>query len=258
MEPCNDCAEVEEFTVTALVSISPRSETISEKVYGAIRNAIVSRELHPGERLTESGLATRLGVSKTPVREALLQLTYVGLIEADGARGGRVTTPSEEKIEQAYETRAGLEAQVAYVVTGRIQSSELAKIRAIANECTKAARSRDLEGFRAGDRAFHLALAQASGNGYLNRLVHDVYDLVSALRRRDVPDVGDSQKCARQHLGVLAAIGQGSADVAAERMRQHINDVRDMVMVAWHTNQPPDVDTAGGGRPLPRSRSALT
>src|SRR5262245_11921143 len=105
--------------VSTLKPIATRPALLAEMVQDAIRDAIVTRRLSPGERITEAALAKQLGVSKTPVREALLKLEYIGLIEPDGARGGRIITPSPESIRSAYEVRMGLETQAVRFLAGR-------------------------------------------------------------------------------------------------------------------------------------------
>src|ERR1700716_2927871 len=91
------------------LALHTRPESLSEVVYETIRDAIVNRTIPPGVRVTEAGLAKQLNVSKTPVREALLRLREIGLIEPSGVRGGRIILPSPTSIRQAYEVRLALE-----------------------------------------------------------------------------------------------------------------------------------------------------
>jgi DNA-binding GntR family transcriptional regulator len=221
---------------TALNPINSRPETLTELVYASIRDAIMTNRIAPGQRLTESALAQQLSVSKTPVREALLRLAYVGLIEAEGARGGRVATPSREKIRNAYEVRAGIEAHAAQGAAERISPENLAALMEIAQECLDGAESHDLQAFRSADQRFHLKLAESTENPYLYRLIRDAYDLTWALRRRDVPAADDSVRCARQHIEIMRAISDDDGTLAASIMRQHINEVRDIVLAAFGTD----------------------
>jgi len=161
--------------------------SLSEHVYDSIRDAIISRRLAPGDRVTEAKLASELEVSKTPVREALLRLEYIGLIEADGMRGGRIVVPSVQSIRCAYETRSGVECQGARIVAGAGDDGDIGRIRKFADRCLEAAERGDRVGFREYDRKFHLALADATDNPLLSKLIHDAFDLTSTLRQRDVP-----------------------------------------------------------------------
>src|ERR1035437_699214 len=93
---------------STLEAIDLRRHSLTEQVYDAIRDAIVSKALPPGIRLSEAALAEKFGVSKTPVREALLRLGAVGLVESEG-NATRVVTPSRDRIRHAYEVRGGHE-----------------------------------------------------------------------------------------------------------------------------------------------------
>jgi DNA-binding GntR family transcriptional regulator len=97
--------------VSALQPIAVRPETLSERVYEAIREAIVSRRLVPGERVTETAVAAQLSVSKTPVREALLRLEHVGLVITETCRGVSVVRASPSIIREAFEYRLALEVE---------------------------------------------------------------------------------------------------------------------------------------------------
>ncbi|KWU67850.1 GntR family transcriptional regulator, partial [Priestia megaterium] len=174
------------------------------------------------------------GVSKTPVREALLRLEYVGLIRSGGPGGGQqVVTASKDAIISAYEVRAGLEVQVARAAAERGDAMLVAQARLHAEEAKAAVEGHDRSGFKAGDQNFHLTLSQATQNHLLARFTRDVYDLTSALRQRDVPDAPFSLECAENHLDVVEAVERGDADTAGSLMRQHIDTVRDRVLRAF-------------------------
>jgi DNA-binding GntR family transcriptional regulator len=219
--------------VAVFEPIHNRPQSLTEQVYDTIREAIVARRLAPGDRVSEASLATQLAVSKTPVREALLQLEYIGLIEPDGRRGGRIVTPSRESIKAAYEIRIGLEVQATRLVAERGDAADVAIARGHARTCLEFAQLGDRDGFRQFDRKFHFALATATGNALLVRFVRDAFDLTWALRRRDVPVASASQECARQHLHVLEAVDAGDVDRAEKAMRGHIQKVEGLVLDAF-------------------------
>ena len=97
-------------------------------MYAAIRDAMVRKELAPGERVTEAGIAKRMDVSKTPVREAMLRLEEVGLIEPDGIRGSRVVQPSPAVFTQAFEVREVLEGYLAEKAATRADGAQAERI----------------------------------------------------------------------------------------------------------------------------------
>src|SRR2546427_502394 len=94
-----------------LAPLTEKPESLTQIVYQALRDAIISKRLPPGERVSEASLARQLRVSKTPVREALLRLHAIGLVEADGGRGGRIVRPSAELLRHTYQVLGTLESR---------------------------------------------------------------------------------------------------------------------------------------------------
>jgi GntR family transcriptional regulator, rspAB operon transcriptional repressor len=214
------------------LELPTRPESLSDVVYETIRDAIVQRTIAPGARVTETGLATQLNVSKTPVREALLKLREIGLIEPAGARGGRVVLPSPIAIRNAYEARLALETFAAQTAARRGSADDKARIETIAQTCLERAEAGDLEGFKAEDSQFHEAIVRATGNPRLVSMVADTVALVTALRHRDVPRAQISLECAQAHVGIAAAITAGEDDAAASRMAEHLRHVEACVLAS--------------------------
>jgi GntR family transcriptional regulator, rspAB operon transcriptional repressor len=214
------------------LELPTRPESLSDVVYETIRDAIVQRTIAPGARVTETGLATQLNVSKTPVREALLKLREIGLIEPAGARGGRVVLPSPIAIRNAYEARLALETFAAQTAARRGSADDKARIEAIAQTCLEHAEAGDLEGFKTYDSQFHEAIVRATGNPRLVSMVADTVALVTALRHRDVPRAQISLECAQAHVGIAAAITAGEDDAAASRMAEHLRHVEACVLAS--------------------------
>lgn len=216
-----------------LQPVQTQRESLSEIVYQAIRQAIITKELHPGSRISESALATQLNVSKTPVREALIRLEHMGLIESEGRLAGRVPTPSPESIKNAYEVREALESQTARLLATTHSPEDVDRIAELSGECLEHAESGDSDGFRRLDSEFHRVLAEATGNAHLAKLVRDAYDLTWALRLRDVPAGSASVTCAQQHQRITEAIRDGDAETADTRMREHIQTVCGLVLKSF-------------------------
>ncbi|MDA8313098.1 MAG: GntR family transcriptional regulator [Actinomycetota bacterium] len=203
-------------------------------VYDAIRGSIVSKRLAPGTLVPEASLAVRLRVSKTPVREALLRLQSIGLVEPDGSRGLRVVSPSEDSIREAYEVRLVLEQGLARRAASRASSLQREEILQAAERSFQSAEAGDIvDGFRSWDRAFHRAISSAAGNARLARLAEDAAVLASVLRERDVPDVQDAIQCGRQHLDIAHGICLRDPVAAARASEMHVHAVRDMVLAAF-------------------------
>ena len=173
-----------------LAPLTEKPESLTQIVYQTLRDAIISKRLPPGERVSEASLARQLRVSKTPVREALLRLQAIGLVEADGGRGGRIVRPSADLIRHTYEVRGSLESLAARLAAERATPAQRSELIEFAAASLGAAQGQDTDGFRRHDGAFHDLLAAAAANPYLARLIDNAYTLTGAARQRDVPSAG--------------------------------------------------------------------
>ncbi|TVL88654.1 GntR family transcriptional regulator [Streptomyces sp. SAJ15] len=208
-------------------------ERLRDQVAHALRAAMISGELRPGQVYSAPGLAEDFGVSATPVREAMLDLAREGLVEPVRNKGFRVTEVTESDLDQYTEIRALIEIPTVGRVTRTATRDELEALRPVAEEIVRAAREHDLIGYLEADRRFHLALLRLSGN---DRLVETVGDLrkrtrlygLSALDERDrlIPS-------AEEHLELLSLMLAGDAEGAERCMRRHLGHVRSL----WATSE---------------------
>ena len=215
-----------------------RSPTLTEDAYARIRSAIVDRTLAPGERVTESGLAHLLGVSKTPVREALVRLREVGLVRADGQRGVRVVDLSSAVIDDVYEVREALELAGIEKVVEAAQSDGLREVEEAAAESMAAAEEGDEEAFARWDAAFHLELAKLSGNEHRLKLLRDTLDLIAAIRQGLDEQLEASPDCAAAHSDIVSAVRSGDVAAVRRRLSSHIDDSRRRSRIAPPTPDP--------------------
>lgn len=217
------------MAMTSLAPLSAKPESLTELVLERLQQAIVSKQLAPGTRVSEALLADLLGVSKTPVREALLRLRHVGLVTP--ATGGlRVLEPSAETIRNAYEMRAGLERSAAGYAALRRTDAETKKLMELARTSVTSAEVGTPADFREADARFHKLVAHCCGNPRLESAIDDMRLLTSALRLRDVPQTGGSGGCAIEHVYVAQAIEAGDAARAAQVMESHVQHVMETVL----------------------------
>lgn len=209
-----------------------RASNLVDLVFEQVRAAILDKSLAPGLRVTEAGLAKHLNVSKTPVREALLRLRQIGLIEDDGRRGGRVIAPSQIAIEHAFEVREALEAFTAAAAAERATEDERASIAVAARQSLEGAEAGDRTAFSHWDGVFHERIASATANPRLMSLIDDTCALIATLRTRDLPHSGASVECARGHVAIATAIEARDATRAAGEMRAHLRKVKEYVLEA--------------------------
>lgn len=194
----------------------------------AIRKLIMSGEIPIGAQLRQAELATRLGVSRTPIREALRQLQSGGLIEVVPNRGAVVRVPAPWEVREAYEVRAELEGLAAKRAVRLITADVLADLRA-ANDLLRrepnapVAASGTLETNAANDR-FHTLIHEVAGNERLARVIKEINEAfprnVSALVLQDNPRHRDDNFA--EHERIIEALAAGDAKVARREMQAHV------------------------------------
>ncbi|HVQ92419.1 MAG TPA: GntR family transcriptional regulator [Mycobacteriales bacterium] len=219
------------MTALTLEPVSNRPQSLTDIAFDRIRNAIVQRTLAPGTRVSESMLGEMLQVSKTPVREALLRLCHVGLVEPT-TRGLRVVMPNKEIIQNAYEVRSGLESVAAQLAAVRADNDQRTEIMEAAKKSLDFAREADAAGFAEWDMAFHRSVAESTGNRLLAKAVEDSLILALTLRSRDVLTPDDSVHCGRQHVQLAKTIKARNAELAGKQMFDHITEVTKFVLAS--------------------------
>jgi DNA-binding GntR family transcriptional regulator len=205
--------------------LEARPESTSDWVLASIREAITARTLAPGSVVTEAQLAKDLGVSKTPVREALLRLREVGLVQPMPVRGMKIIESTRDTMMQSYEFRGFLEGGIAKFAAQRATDEQITTMEAAAAESLRFANKHDADGFRRSDRNFHSTTWAASGNAEMERIADNAYSLSSALRAIHALSNRDSIKCAEQHVDIVRAIREGDGERAAELATAHVHDV---------------------------------
>ena len=198
--------------------------SVVDQVYEAIRERITSGSLPRGARVHQEDLAEELGVSRTPVREALRRLAAEGLVEMRTNRGARVADIDQGGMRGAYDARLVVEPGAARLAAARRLAEPLARMRAAAVAQRRSLRN--VERSFEANREFHLALVAASGNEYLVQLAErlwvarigaTIYERQVETQERMVLDV-------REHELILEAIEAGDSRRAESLTRRHLAD----------------------------------
>jgi len=187
-----------------------------------LEREIFSGALLPGVRLDESGLARRFGVSRTPVREALLQLASAGLIEMRPRQGAVVAAISVQQLLQMFEVMAEMEALCARYAARRMGPSERRALERAHKACVDQARRHDPEQYYEANRIFHEVVYAGTRNGYLEETTRALRNRLSSYRRFQLHQPGRVANSLAEHQAVVAAILAGDADQAATAMRAHV------------------------------------
>lgn len=206
-------------------------DSLTDRVYQEIRDRIVDLTLPPGTQVSEARLASELGVSKTPVREALIRLRNIGIVEPR-ERSYRVVLPSIERIRNAYELRASLERRSAQNAALRTGDKQIAVIAELADDTLRAARAFDKSQFRLVDRKYHEEIASSGENALVDTAVKNAIALTAVLRERDTSPAHDSIDCAEEHVDIADALAARDAERAGDMMEKHLLHVMDKVLAA--------------------------
>ena len=202
------------------------------RVYELVKRRIVANEFLSGSKLVEDGLAKELGVSRTPVREALNRLTQDGLVTVSPGRGAFVATFSFEDMVQLLEIREALEGMAARLASSRITKKTLNKLRELLEAGMRERESSGDTGYLAADREFHEAIALACGNRHLSHLMRSLRDRIQMLRYRSVILPGRARRSFQEHLQIIEALNRRDPDLAEERIRTHIRNVQNDLRAA--------------------------
>ena len=201
-------------------------QSLREQVANALRAALITGEMRPGMVYSAPTLAAQFGVSATPVREAMLDLTKEGLVEAVRNKGFRVTELSDLDLDELTDIRRLIEIPTVRRLADRARAAEFEPLRPIAEEIVRAAERGDLLGYVQADLRFHLDLLALSGNRRLVDVVRDLRNRARLYGLSELVERGTLTDSAREHLTLLDALQNGDAVAAEQIMTGHIQHVR--------------------------------
>ena len=200
--------------------------SLREEAGRAIRAGVITGEIAAGEIYSVPSLARRLGVSATPVREALLDLASEGLVEPIRNRGFRVVVFDDDDLDEIFGLRILLEVPSVGRAAEVITKPQLARLENLVDELERAAEAGDLAAYLTADQQFHLGLLEPVGN---RRLLELVARLRDQQRLYGLPRLLDSvvfMSTMLEHRAILVAVASGDRDGAESLMRQHLNHTR--------------------------------
>jgi DNA-binding GntR family transcriptional regulator len=198
---------------------------IDDDGYQALRDAIVTGDLLPSERLVEEDLARRLGVGRGAVRMALVRLEHDGLVERERNRGARVRRVSDAEAVEILEVRAALESLAARKAAQRATSKEVRELRAILREMTTKRERGDLMAVSDANARLHRRIVEISGHDTVRRMSGMLISQIVRFQYRTVLLPGRPERSHREHAAIVDAIAAGDAEGAERAMRRHLSHV---------------------------------
>jgi GntR family transcriptional regulator, rspAB operon transcriptional repressor len=206
---------------------------LERRVYERLRDDIVSGLLHPGDQLVEARLAAELGVSKTPVREALIRLQRDGLVEIEPYRGARVLEPSPEDVREILELRVLLECHIARQLAEARPEDVLAALEATVAQGRRALHDGDEAGVASALTAFSDVFADAAENTRLAEVLRGLRSVMLLIGSTSMHASGRTRRSLDEHARILRALRKGDAEAAAAATEKHVRSVeRDTLLAA--------------------------
>lgn len=203
---------------------------LRDVVFENLREAILEGKLSPGQRLMEVQLAEQLGVSRTPVREAIRKLELEGLVVMLPRKGAYVANMSLKDILDVLEIRASLEGLAASLAAERISDEDIKKLETIASEFEESAKNLDVEELLKKDVEFHECIFKATNNKRLHQLITTLWEQVYRFRVTYVSYDDSSLNLAKEHKLILKAIKKGDIELAKKYATEHIENAEQFMI----------------------------
>ena len=211
----------------------PKVRTVSnltEQVHDLLMGAVVEGTLEPGRLYSVQALAGQLGVSRTPVREAMLQLARRGIVEMVPSQGVRIVQRSLDDLRDIFEIRLWLEVPVVRAAVPKMDAADVARIHASYERMREYALTGDGRGLEIEDRVLHAAILECSGNLRVAVLIDELRDFVVAQGKTTTGRSRTLLEIAEVHKPIVDAIDRGDAEGAADAMERHLLSSADALL----------------------------
>lgn len=205
---------------------------LRDVVFNTLRQAILTGELKPGERLMEIHLADQLGVSRTPIREAIRKLELEGLVTMIPRRGAEVAQITEKSMNDVLEVRRAVDALCVELACERITQEELERLGKACEEFAAEAmkKDKDVKALAQKDVALHDIIVQATGNQRLIQLVNNLSEQMYRYRFEYLKDFSQHEKLVEEHGIIYESIVKKDSDTAREAAKLHIDNQKKAII----------------------------
>ena len=209
----------------AQIAAPVRAMPAGAQAYAALRHAVVTLRLRPGQSLSEQGVAQQLRISRTPVREAFIKLAEAGLFEVLPQRGTFVRKISLKAVTDARFVREAIEVAVLREAVGRAGPALLATMRELVQAQRAAAAANDQERFMGLDDAFHRAFATAIDRAHAWTVIEAQKTQMDRVRYLSLPGATPVDRLIDQHEAILDAVERGDLAASEAAMRTHLAEL---------------------------------
>lgn len=195
---------------------------LRDVVFESLRKAIVEGSLKPGQRLMEVQLAEQLGVSRTPVREAIRKLELEGFVIMLPRKGAYVADMSVKDIVDVLEVRAALEGLAANLAAERMEEKEIEELKKVSEDLNEAMKERNLDEILKKDVEFHQCIFESAGNKKLTQMINSLWEQVYRFRAGYMSDQSAMSGIREEHEQLINAIIRGEGEEASKCAKEHI------------------------------------
>lgn len=210
---------------------------LRDVVFNTLRQAILTGELKPGERLMEIHLANRLGVSRTPIREAIRKLELEGLVTMIPRRGAEVAQITEKSMNDVLEVRRAVDALCVELACDRITEEELRALKAACDAFEQAVKTKDVKKIAKADVELHDIIVQATGNKRLVQLVNNLSEQMYRYRFEYIKDFTQHEKLVEEHRIIYESIVKKDKETACEAAKMHIDNQKNTIIMQIRKEQ---------------------
>ena len=205
---------------------------LAKMAYQALRDSIRTGHLKSGETYTEAALAKELQISRTPVREAFLELSAQGLVTFVPRRGILINHYTRGEVEEIFELRKAIELATVEKVAKASPPCDLHKIEKALNDQRKTFKKKDFLAFMEADRAFHTTFSELTNNQRFVTIVENIRDMIYVMGTQALAKEGRGEKVIAEHDRVLEAVRQGKPAQARTAMEDHLDQSNESVLRA--------------------------
>jgi len=210
--------------INDLVLETNDSLPLRDLVFITIRQAILRGDLEPGEKLMEVALANQLGVSRTPVREAMRKLELEGLLVMQPGKSAQVASITEKDMKDVLELRCSLDAFSVKLAMERMKSDVIFKLKQANKEFEKAVESKEVLRIVEADVKYHDIIYNATENNRLVQMISNLREQMYRYRLEYIKDTSNHQMLIKEHDEIIRLMASGDVVAAQKMMMQHIQN----------------------------------
>lgn len=203
---------------------------LREMVYEELKMQILTGEIVPGTRMMEVELAKEIGVSRTPIREAIRKLEKEGLVTIEPRRGAYASQISTEDMVEILEVRQNMEGLAAFFAASRMKPEQFAMLREASDKYNNAVANGNMEDMIKYDTKFHRIIVESCNNKILVQMIEQLHELVLRFRYIYYDNFRRAENMPEEHKAIMNAIGSGNADAAREAADVHIDRLKELII----------------------------